>query len=301
MVTLSRPRVNDDAIALLVMLKNTFCHIPGISPAAEQRLWSAGIDCWDTALKADRLVLPRRAPTAFSQYLYASLAHLESSNPQHFAVSLQANQHWRLFPEFRHTIAYLDIETTGLGYGNTITTIVLYDGQRIRHYVQGDNLNDFMHDIREYSTVVTYNGKSFDVPFIERFFRIKMHHTHIDLMYVLRSLGYKGGLKSCERQLGLERKELADVDGFFAVLLWHEFKRKKDHRALETLLAYNATDVVHLEALMVQAYNLKLHETPFRNSHQLTASDVPAIPFKADQETIRRLKCSATSSDYGWR
>jgi len=51
----------------------------------------------------------------------------------------------------------------------------------------------------------------------------------------------------------------------------------------------------------VQAYNLKLHETPFRNSHQLTASDVPAIPFKADQETIRRLKCSATSSDYGWR
>jgi uncharacterized protein YprB with RNaseH-like and TPR domain len=46
--------------------------------------------------------------------------------------------------------------------------------------VQGDNLNDFMHDIREYSTVVTYNGKSFDVPFIERFFRIKMHHTHID-------------------------------------------------------------------------------------------------------------------------
>ena len=63
-----------------------------------------------------------------------------------------------------------------------------------------------MHDIREYSTVVTYNGKSFDVPFIERFFRIKMHHMHIDLMYVLRSLGYKGGLKSCERQLGLERK-----------------------------------------------------------------------------------------------
>ena len=185
MVTLSRPRVNDDAIGLLVMLKNTFCHIPGISPAAEQRLWSVGIDCWDAALQADRLALPCRAPTAFSQYLYESLAHLESSNPQHFAVSLQANQHWRLFPEFRHTIAYLDIETTGLGYGNTITTIVLYDGQRIRHYVQGDNLNDFMHDIREYSTVVTYNGKSFDVPFIERFFRIKMHHMHIDLMYVL--------------------------------------------------------------------------------------------------------------------
>jgi uncharacterized protein YprB with RNaseH-like and TPR domain len=283
------------------MLKNTFCHISGISPAAEQRFWSAGIDCWDTALKADRLALPRRAPPALSQYLYESLAHLANRNPQYFAVSLPVNQHWRLFPEFRHTIAYLDIETTGLGYGNSITTIVLYDGERIRHYVQGDNLNDFTHDIREYSTVVTYNGKSFDVPFIEHFFRIKMHHAHIDLMYVLRSLGYTGGLKGCERQLGLARKELADVDGFFAVLLWQEFTRTNDHRALETLLAYNATDVVHLETLMVKAYNLKLHETPFRNSHQIVAPDVPMIPFTADQETIHRLRYSAISSYYGWR
>ena len=283
------------------MLKNTFCHIPGISPAAEQRLWSAGIDCWDAALKAEKLVLPRRAPPAFAQYLHASLAHLDSSHPQHFIVSLPANQHWRLFPEFRHTLAYLDIETTGLGYSNTITTIVLYDGQRIRHYVQGDNLQDFTHDIREYRTVVTYNGKAFDVPFIERFFRIEMPHAHIDLRYVLRSLGYTGGLKSCERQLGLERTALADVDGFFAVLLWQEFTRTHDPRALETLLAYNATDVVHLEALMVKAYNLKLPATPFRTSHQLAAPELPTIPFTADQETIRRLKCRATASYYGWR
>jgi uncharacterized protein len=92
MVTLSRPRVNDDAIGLLVMLKNTFCHIPGISPAAEQRLWSAGIDCWDAALKADRLALPCRAPTAFSQYLYESLAHLENSNPRPADSSLRAGR-----------------------------------------------------------------------------------------------------------------------------------------------------------------------------------------------------------------
>jgi hypothetical protein len=108
-------------------------------------------------------------------------------------------------------------------------------------------------------------------------------------------------LKSCERQLGLTRKDLADVDGFFAVLLWHEFTRTNDHRALETLLAYNATDVVHLETLLVQAYNLKLHATPFRTSHQLVAPEVPVIPFTVDQETIRRLRCSATASPFGWR
>jgi hypothetical protein len=58
---------------------------------------------------------------------------------------------------------------------------------------------------------------------------------------------------------------------------------------------------VNLEVLMVQAYNLKLHNTPFRNSHQLVAPEVPVIPFRVDQETISRLKCSATLSYYGWR
>ena len=283
------------------MLKNTFCHIPGISPLAEQRLWSAGVDCWETALKANAVRLPRRASASFTERLWESLVHLERGNPHHFAAALKANQHWRLFPEFRHTIAYLDIETTGLGYGDSITTIVIYDGRRIRHYVQGDNLKDFTRDIQEHATVVTYNGKSFDVPFIERFFGTRMYHAHIDLMYVLRSLGYKGGLKGCERQLGLDRKELADVDGFFAVVLWNEFKRTRDQRALETLLAYNATDVVNLEALLVKAYNLKLRETPFHESHQIAAPVLPAIPFKADRETIQRLKHNTAFSYYGWR
>lgn len=283
------------------MLKNTFCHIPGISPLLEQRLWAAGVDCWDVAMNAGHLALPRRTPAGLSEHLRQSLAHLERSNPQHFAAALKANQHWRLFPEFRHSIAYLDIETTGLGYGDTITTIVIYDGRQIRHYVQGENLSDFPRDIQAYGTIVTYNGKSFDVPFIERFFRIKMPHAHIDLMHILRSLGYRGGLKGCERQMGLDRKELADVDGFFAVLLWHEFQRKRNPRALETLLAYNATDVVNLEALIVKAYNLKLHETPFYHSHQIAAPDLPVIPFKADHDTIERLKHGSAYSYYGWR
>ncbi|HKP10713.1 MAG TPA: exonuclease, partial [Blastocatellia bacterium] len=69
------------------MLKNTFCHIPGITPLAEQRLWASGVDCWDAALEAGPRSLPRRAPAAFSEYLRASLAHLEKGDPHHFAGS----------------------------------------------------------------------------------------------------------------------------------------------------------------------------------------------------------------------
>ena len=49
--------------------------------------------------------------------------------------------------------------------------------------------------------IVSYNGKSFDVPFIENYFGIQLSHAQIDLRYVLGSLGYIGGLKGCERQL----------------------------------------------------------------------------------------------------
>ena len=272
------------------MLKNTFCHIPGVSRATEQQLWNSGIHSWEEAVTADKKRLPIKRALSLSRHIEQSFERLEKNDPNHFADLLQANQHWRLFPDFRRRIAYLDIETTGLGYGDSITTIVIYDGLSIFHYVQGENLDDFKRDINKYSLVVTYNGKCFDVPFIERRFNIEMNQAHIDLRYVLKNLGYTGGLKGCERKLGLDRKDLSDVDGWFAVLLWDDFKRKKNPKALETLLAYNTLDAVNLETLLVTAYNLNLRETPFRATHELDSPAPPEIPFKADRETINRIK-----------
>jgi uncharacterized protein YprB with RNaseH-like and TPR domain len=272
------------------MLKNTFCHIPGISVSKERRLWDSGIKSWDGINRAGEVRLPRNVARSLSGHIEDSLKSLESRNPDYFAERLAPNQHWRIFPEFRKSIAYLDIETTGLGYGDYITTISIYDGESIRHYVKNENLDKFPEDIKRYSLIVTYNGKCFDVPFIESYFRIKMNHAHIDLRYVLKSLGYAGGLKTCEKVLGIDRKELADVDGYFAVLLWHDFVRKKNPKALETLLAYNIRDVVNLETLLVIAYNLKLRETPFHESLRLLSPASPDIPFEADRNTIDRIK-----------
>ena len=70
------------------------------------------------------------------------------------------------FPSSGNSTVYLDIETTGLDrYFNDITTIALYDGHVIKTYVQGQNLDDFIEDIYKYKVIVTYNGKSFDIPF----------------------------------------------------------------------------------------------------------------------------------------
>jgi hypothetical protein len=101
---------------------------------------------------------------------------------------------------------------------------------------------------------------------------------------VLSSLGYRGGLKRCERQLGLARQGVEDIDGLFAVLLWNDYVENPNPRALETLLAYNTVDVVNLETLLYLAFNLKLKETPFARIHKLT---VPPPPKIHSHRTIR--------------
>jgi hypothetical protein len=171
-----------------------------------------------------------------------------------------------------------------------ITTIGLYDGTCVFHYVRGQNLDDFEEDIKRYKVLVTYNGKGFDIPFIQKNLGITMDHTHIDLRYLLRSVGLTGGLKACETQAGIDRGELKDLDGYCAVLLWNDYERAGNPKALETLLAYNMQDVVNLETLIIMAYNFKLKDTPFFKTNQLPLPTPPEIPFRGDKETIERIR-----------
>ncbi len=272
------------------VLRQTFCHVPGVGIKAEQQLWASGVVSWDVIDGAGPALGAQRRER-LARHLEESLRQLAANNPAFFAATLPSSEHWRLFPEFRESMAYLDIETTGLGGpGDHITTIALYDGRTIRSYVHGRNLADFARDIQSYKLLVTYNGKCFDLPFLRTAFGLPLNQAHIDLRYLLASLGYKGGLKGCERQLGLERGDLADVDGFFAVLLWRDFQRHGNPATLETLLAYNIRDVVNLEPLLVKAYNLKAAQTPFGSRVTLSMPTPPPEPFRAHAPTINRLR-----------
>ncbi len=283
------------------MVKNTFCHIPGIGARTEQQFWDLGIHSWDDfdESRRERLPLGRRRIRNISHYLDQSFARLQANDPNYFGNLLPSDQHWRLFRDFRDGVAYLDIETTGMGTPeDTITTIALYDGKTIFWYVQGENLEQFADDIRNYRLLITYNGKCFDLPFIRNTLRVRMDQAHIDLRYVLASQGYRGGLKGCERQLGIDREELDGVDGFFAVLLWDEFRRNHNRRALETLLAYNILDVVNLETLMVLSYNMKLAQTPFAQTHRLPMPSPPPGPFVPDRPTVERIQARLHTMNY---
>jgi hypothetical protein len=281
------------------MLKNTFCHLKKIGLKREASFWQKNIFSWDDLLRnmdSDN-GSSIKLPSYIREELADSFHHYEKGNAIYFANLLSSSEIWRLFEDFRHSIAYVDIETTGL-YDADITTIALYDGREIRYYVNGQNLPQFVDDVSKYQLLVTYNGKTFDLPIIENFFKIKLDKAHIDLRYVLKSLGYSGGLKRCEKQMGISRGDLDGVDGYFAVLLWNDYCQNKNKKTLDTLLAYNIEDVMNLEKLMITAFNQKIKRLDHLKISALEYPKQPDIPFSADQATIDRIKYSNQNRSY---
>ena len=112
--------------------------------------------------------------------------------------------------------------------------------------------------------IVTFFGIGFDVPMLlKRFPRLPMDQIHLDLCPTLREVGFKGGLKKIEKELGIARGEDTDgLNGRDAIYLWRRYERNRDEAALATLIAYNREDVVNLETLAQIAYD-RMRESTF--------------------------------------
>lgn len=244
------------------MLEHTFIHLPNFGPRRERRLWGSGICDWNDFL--DSFSSSKFHKSLCSQIASSKYA-LDLGDAEYFANVLPSNETWRSFPHFKN-IAYLDIETTGLGKGiDYITVIGLYDGKNVMSYVHGQNLDDFKTDIQKYDAVVTFNGSLFDLPFITKNMQgVKLPKLHVDLRFTLASIGVRGGLKKIETQFGFEREDdLKGLNGYDAVLLWQAYKKRNNKEALDKLIRYNAADISNLKKLMEWAYKEKRLRTGF--------------------------------------
>lgn len=233
------------------MLRHSFIHADGIGPGTEAGLWARGARDWDAFLAlhaGGRLAGARHA--AVARTVEASHEALERRDAGWFAARLPNAEQWRLWEEFADRAAYVDIETTGLAQdADVITVIAMHAGGRTRTFVQGRDLDRFRDAIDEWPLVVTFNGATFDLPFLARRFRRWRPEAHLDLRYPLARMGHKGGLKAIERALGLQRpSHLREVDGWEAVRLWHRYEAG-EAAALETLLEYARLDVENLPPL----------------------------------------------------
>ncbi|MDD4061527.1 MAG: ribonuclease H-like domain-containing protein [Kiritimatiellae bacterium] len=231
------------------MLTQSLCCFKGLTPESEERLWGRGCLSWrHLAFMAEREFSPRKCALLLEQLPLFETA-LEGRCADFFIGRLPCGHRMRILPEFRDEIAYLDIETDGMGNGAVITLIGLWWRGDFLTFVRGRNLQDFIKVWSRLGIVATFNGARFDLPVIMREFGFTTRPPQIDLMDEARHWGLAGGLKQIERRLGIARTEEESGTGMDAVLLWDEYARHGDGRALEKLIAYNARDVLSLPKL----------------------------------------------------
>jgi len=242
------------------MVRKSFIFVPGVGNKTEQYLWRHGVTSWSQL--NGRRPLPRISSNKqihIRDFVRKGTEALRNRDISFFAQNLPQNEHWRLYRDFRDRTLFLDVETTGLSrYYDDVTLVGTFDGKESRIFVKDNNLRDFAKLLEKYDVLVTFNGKLFDVPFIKKAFpRLSIRHVHLDLRFLLRSVGIGGPLKEIEQRLGIRRGgEIADVSGREAAVLWRRFL-KGDDEAFRRLILYNLSDTRNLKTLMDYCYRTK--------------------------------------------
>ena len=240
------------------MLTNTFLHIPYVSEATEKKIWRNKITNWDDFLCNNCDVKNKEI---IENYIHLSKDHYENKNYEFFSSKLLSKHHWRAYEDFKDNCCFLDIETTGLSKNyDDITTIGMFNNKESKVFVKDIDMHKFPDEIKKYSMIITFNGASFDLPFIKsKFPDLSFNQFHADLRYVLKNLGYAGGLKKIEKILGINREsDLSHLTGRDAVKLWYKYKRHNDKAALDKLIRYNIEDIENLKILMDMSYDKQL-------------------------------------------
>jgi len=179
---------------------------------------------------------------------------------------------------------FLDLETTGLAGGAGTQAFLVgcacldRDGFSVRQFL----LPGYEHErallaemsawAAERGAIVTFNGRSFDVPLIET--RYLFHRQpfplegrpHVDMLHPARRLwrarGEWEGASEASCSLGTLEKLIAgvhrvgDVPGFEIPSRYFRFVRDGDARPLEAVLEHNRLDLVSLALVMARALTL---------------------------------------------
>jgi uncharacterized protein YprB with RNaseH-like and TPR domain len=271
------------------MLKSTFLHIPGFPPSLELELWNQGVRTWEDFLNCPY------APQGETDWYQKSLNAYKKGDANYFAARLHNTEHWRLAASFPAEAMFLDIETTGFSPNREETTIIGWSlGGKFKVLVNGrDDPADFVSDLARAKTLVTFNGRSFDLKFLEKIFDPNAFPKgHADLRYLCQRLGLTGGLKLIEIQLGLAR-DVEVRDGAEAVALWWRYVKKGDparrKKALRDLIRYNHADVEGLKTLFEACLDrLRQAGAPVKTklfaplAARLDFSDPGRFPFSLD-------------------
>jgi len=170
-------------------------------------------------------------------------------------------------------LVFLDTETTGLSGGTGTCAFLIgvgnVDGMKfivrqffLRDYPEEKAILEALAEaLRDCEGIVTFNGKTFDVPLLEtRYALARMKSpferlVHFDALHPARRL-WKLRLESCKLTvletavLGISRE--GDVPGSEIPAIYFDYLRTGDASGLQPVFYHNALDIVSLAALTVE-------------------------------------------------
>ena len=228
-------------------IENSFIPVEGVGERTERSLWESGVTEWDAF---EPSAVGTRQAENIESFIATASERLDDGDARFFREQFPSGSHWRCYENFRGETCFLDIETTGLNqHRDDVTVVGLHSPGATEVLVAGRDLTAerLQRRLDDAKLLVTFNGKRFDVPFLETAFDVNVDVPHVDLMYPCRRLGLTGGLKPIEQSVGIDR-DRPDLSGRDAVRLWHEYEAG-DERALETLVSYNRDDTENLRLL----------------------------------------------------
>jgi uncharacterized protein YprB with RNaseH-like and TPR domain len=170
------------------------------------------------------------------------------------------------------SIVFLDTETSGLAGGTGTFAFLVGVG---RYTQEGFHLTQFfMRDPLEESalllaledflapcrTVVSFNGKAFDVPLLDTRYTLQgwkspfRNLAHVDLLHLARRLWRdrlpSRTLANLEVQILHASRTDEEIPGWMIPQIYFDYLREGDARPLQRVFYHNAMDVVSLAALL---------------------------------------------------
>lgn len=235
------------------MIESTFCHLPRVSLAVEKDLWRKGVRDWNELLCRSAIHDDDTRYRELEQAVARSHVALALQNAAFFLSLLPESEWFRIYPDFRSNLRFLDIETDGLAEDATITCLSVMDAGDMVTFTEPEGLDGAREVLTSSRIVVTFHGIGFDIPRLMRRFPEFCPRYQLDLARILRRHKIHGTLKDVASRFGW-RSEARDgrviADGREAAMAWRDFSESRNPAILEAICRYNQEDVRRLEFVL---------------------------------------------------
>ena len=194
-------------------------------------------------------------------------------------------------------VLFLDIETTGL---YPATSKVILGGLlatadstfHVRQYFlenhddEKDLLSLYCGELSEADVLITYNGNSFDIPFLKQ--RLAVHGLPIEIDHcqtfdLYRALHYYSKLrdilpnlkqKTIETYLGLSTDRKDEISGQESVLLYQEYREDGSLEKRDKILLHNHDDLIQLATILKVVDKLDLDRILFHEGFTVAVKEM---------------------------